>query len=192
MPRENSFSDSDGRSLTPDIDESEAIGGAPLSPTYSRSQADAIPKVYKPIPDPIKPELSRVRSGTSSHKADRTPIRPVFNPKAKWQTVGRKIIQMHRSTKMLTRKGIGAEPGVDPRRESAFLTYGHIKKDCVIEMVDYSAVRRVQRKMTNPEFVELMEHGKGRESWVKVRWINVGGVSFDVVSALALKYGAYD
>ncbi|KAI5114896.1 hypothetical protein M0805_001812, partial [Coniferiporia weirii] len=27
-----------------------------------------------------------------------------------------------------------------------------------------------------------------RESWVKVRWINIGGVSWDVISSLALKY----
>lgn len=44
--------------------------------------------------------------------------------------------------------------------------------------------------MTNQQFVSLLEdaNARAREPWVKVRWINVCGISWDVISALALKY----
>ena len=45
--------------------------------------------------------------------------------------------------------------------------------------------------MSNKSFIEMMNH-KGaseREPWVKVRWINIGGVDWSVLSALALRYG---
>ncbi|KAJ3552967.1 hypothetical protein NM688_g3872 [Phlebia brevispora] len=44
--------------------------------------------------------------------------------------------------------------------------------------------------MTNQEFIRLLSDNRAsaKEPWVKVRWINVGGVSWDVISALALKY----
>lgn len=92
---------------------------------------------------------------------------------------------------MMTRRGVGAEPGIDPRRESAFMNYGHIRQKCLIEVVDYSAVRSSFGRMTNTEFVRLIsdERASAREPWVKVRWINVGGISWDVISALAIKYG---
>lgn len=45
--------------------------------------------------------------------------------------------------------------------------------------------------MTNNAFIEMMKDPRAseRESWVKVRWINIGGISWDVLSALAIKYG---
>jgi hypothetical protein len=45
--------------------------------------------------------------------------------------------------------------------------------------------------MTNSGFIEFLQDARAsvREPWVKVRWINVGGISWDVVSALAMKYG---
>lgn len=91
----------------------------------------------------------------------------------------------------MTRRGAGAEPGVDPRRASADAEYGGIKQQCVIELVDYSAVRTSFGRMTNREFVEYMNDSKAsvREPWVKVRWINIGGLSWDVLKALSIKYG---
>lgn len=189
MARENSFSDSDGRSLTPEMDEEAAGGAPPISPTYSQSHADNIPTVQVHSPRPVKPELSRVRSETTASKAPG--VRPGFDPMAKWQSLGRKVIQMHRSTTMLTTRGVGAEPGVNPRRASADQRFGHIKDDCVIEIVDYSAVRCSVGRMENKQFASLLKDHKAsaQESWVKVRWINIRGISWDVIKAVAIKYG---
>jgi len=45
--------------------------------------------------------------------------------------------------------------------------------------------------MTNRAFVEMMNNERAgqRDPWVKVRWINIAGISWDVLSALAIKYG---
>lgn len=96
----------------------------------------------------------------------------------------------HNSTPVVLGR-VGAEPGVDPRRESEHLAFGHIRQECSIEVVDYSSVRIRSRQMSNSEFTQfLAEPGtNAREPWVKVRWINIGGISWDVVSSLAMAYG---
>jgi len=86
--------------------------------------------------------------------------------------------------------GVGAEPGVDPRKSAAFMQYGHIRAKCKIEVIDYSSVRSSFGKFENKGFLEYLGDPKAskRDSWVKVRWINVAGISWDVISALALKH----
>jgi len=105
----------------------------------------------------------------------------------------RKVIAMHRGATLLAgrKAGVGAEPGVDPRRVSADVLYSGIRQDCVIEVIDYSSVRCSVGRMTNREFSLLMEDpdSSEREPWVKVRWINIGGLSWDVIKTLSMKYG---
>ena len=91
-------------------------------------------------------------------------------------------------------KGPGAEPGVDVRKDSAYLNFGHIRQNCLIEIADYSSIRSSFGRMTNVEFINFLDNAQAseREPWVKVRWINVGGISWDVIRSLALKYGMAD
>jgi hypothetical protein len=58
-------------------------------------------------------------------------------------------------------------------------------------VIDYGAVNATFKKMSNRELVEFLTGPKkvARPPWGKVRWINVGGVSWDVVRALAIAYG---
>jgi len=88
----------------------------------------------------------------------------------------------------------GAEPGVDPRRDSADYTYGGIHQDCTIEIFDYSSVRSSFRRMSNQQFVSIMEDpaASDRERWARVRWINIGGMSWDVMKAVSIKYSAFE
>ncbi|KAJ7841367.1 magnesium transporter [Mycena olivaceomarginata] len=150
MPRENSFSDSDGRSLTPDLEDE---GPPPQSPTYPTSPTRSVHSRLAPT--------SPAKHSTPLHRFRHTV---------------RKVIAMHRSTNVITGRGVGAEPGVDPH--------------CVIEVADYSAVRSSFGRMTNREFVSLMNDpaASEREPWVKVRWINIGGMSWDVIKAVSIKY----
>ncbi|KAK0209054.1 hypothetical protein DFS33DRAFT_498400 [Desarmillaria ectypa] len=191
MPRENSFSDSEARSLTPDLsEEEEASGGAPpTSPTYS---------VRPPfLAEPPSQEhahshgLFASSSKYSLHSKKTTRSRRKMEPKDKFRMAVRKIIAMHRGTSMITTRGrVGAEPGVDPRRVSADIQYGSIRQNCVIELFDYSSVRHSFGRMTNKEFVNFLDDpGASKpEPWVKVRWINIGGMSWDVIKAVSLKY----
>lgn len=79
---------------------------------------------------------------------------------------------------------------MNPRRPTADALYGNIHKECVIEVSDYSSIRSNFRKMSNGEFVDLMDddNASQREPWVKVRWINIGGLSWDVIKAVAIRY----
>ncbi|KIJ66521.1 hypothetical protein HYDPIDRAFT_86366 [Hydnomerulius pinastri MD-312] len=179
MPRENSFSDSDGRSLTPDLSEEESV----------IPEHDILPAVVRQA-SPVSAPLPR--TSFSPSEKTRPPLpHSQSTPKDRFRASVRKVIQMHRTATTLSRYGgAGAEPGVDPRRSSAFLNYGHIKQNCVIELADYSTVRSSFGRMTNKEFVRLLNDKTAvkREPWVKVRWINVCGISWDVISALALHY----
>ncbi|PBK76542.1 hypothetical protein ARMSODRAFT_948349 [Armillaria solidipes] len=191
MPRENSFSDSDGRSLTPDLsEEEEANGGAPpISPTYS-----VRPPFLAQPPSQEHAHANGLQASPSKHSLHSritTRSRKKIDPKDKFRGAVRKIIAMHRGTSMITtRARVGAEPGVDPRRGSADIQYGGIRQNCVIEVFDYSSVRHSFGRMTNKEFVNFLDDdGASKpEPWVKVRWINIGGMSWDVIKAVSLKY----
>ncbi|KAJ7513039.1 magnesium transporter [Mycena galericulata] len=183
MPRENSFTDSDGRSLTPDLE--AEVNPFPLaSPSHVSPTTFNFPifhKIHTKDPVPSRPTATRLASPT------------VLPPKARFRHVVRKTIMILRmSTDVLARRGrvAGAEPGVDPRQASADAEFGWMQQECAIQVVDYSAVRSTFRPMTNGELIELMnDSGKSeRASWVKVRWINIGGMNWDVMKAVALRY----
>jgi len=185
MPRENSFSDSEGRSLTPDL-EDELEDHRPKSPIL-------------PIHRPSSPVVSHRTKSVKSHRPmpsepPQVDAQPAMAPIDRFRTSVRKVMHMTKTSSYLMGKGPGAEPGVDVHRNSAYLNYGHIRQNCVIELTDYSSVRSSFGRMTNQEFINYLGSPKAseRDPWVKVRWINVGGISWDVVRALALKYGKPD
>ncbi|KAJ7168070.1 magnesium transporter [Mycena crocata] len=100
--------------------------------------------------------------------------------------------------------GVGSEPGINPRGEDADQKYGHFNQThCVIQVADFSSQRVGLTTMSNAEFVELMKTRPGKPAETKLekpngtpsakplrslRWINIGGISWDVISALALRY----
>ncbi|KAG6874363.1 hypothetical protein C0995_015099 [Termitomyces sp. Mi166 len=206
MPRENSFSDSEGRSLTPDLDEIDEGPISPVSmgsnvnapaPTYSIHVIQPSPKLSVNLQSPSKRSiLSKIKSRSpTTHKTQPwSGNGKIQRPIERFRAAVRKVMALHRGTSYLTGNvtRVGAEPGVNPRRASANLLYGHIRQDCLIEVVDYSAVRSSFGRMTNKEFVNLLNDpaASEREPWVKVRWINIGGLSWDVLKAVSIKYGA--
>ncbi|KAI0673968.1 hypothetical protein C8Q78DRAFT_663457 [Trametes maxima] len=204
MPRENSFSDSEGRSLTPDPEDDFVYspvydGPAAERPSNARPSFDAADLQSAPALIQTSDQQTR-RSCEKGTSPATSPIaashhhhqpRPTFmTPTERFRSTVRKVMAMRRTSSLMTRRGIGAEPGVDPRRASAFLNYGHIRQQCLIEVNDYSTMRTSFGRMTNAEFIRLLADPSAsrREPWVRVRWINVGGISWDVISALALKY----
>ena len=198
MPRENSFSDSEGRSLTPDPEDDFVTSPIDDQPT-EHNLPDVRPSADHTNAHSASPILEErhtqhhAKHGPTSPTAPNSTQRPAFTtPKDRFRSAVRKVMAMRTTSSFMARRGIGAEPGVDPRRASAFLNYGHVRQQCLIEVNDYSTMRTSFGRMTNAEFVRLLADGKAsaREPWVRVRWINIGGISWDVVSALALKYGA--
>ncbi len=216
MPRENSFSDSDGRSLTPDIEDEENVIARPFTPPTAEQQQPTQPQPLTIQSDSpfgtlqqvtvsngvtFAEKSSSVKSPTSPTSRPSnvavSPTRPgptVFPPgaaSAKFRSSVRKVMQMKRMSTMMSPLAVGAEPGIDPRRMTAQMTYGGVKAKCVIDIVDYSSLRTSFGKMENEGFIEYLGNPTvcKPEPWVKVRWINIRGISWDVISALAMKYG---
>ncbi|KAF4606103.1 hypothetical protein EYR38_000148 [Pleurotus pulmonarius] len=89
-----------------------------------------------------------------------------------------------------THAGAGAEPGINPRRDSAFAEFGHIKQASQIEVVDYSNEKIASSVYDNAGFIHALRDKTrfAREPWATVRWINIGGLSWDVLSSVAVAY----
>jgi hypothetical protein len=88
--------------------------------------------------------------------------------------------------------GIGSEPGINPTDDK----YGHFSEKCAIQVTDFSSEHVLLTTLSNAEFVELLKQKQSPQpdepndapSKRRLRWINVGGISWDVLSALALRY----
>jgi hypothetical protein len=141
--------------------------------------------------DRRSPSFEATRKSAESRKTDRAPAAPKRSPKDRFRAAVRKVIAVHRTSSNFLAGRVGAEPGVDPRRNGTFAAFKNVHQRCVIDVIDYSSIRCSIGRMTNSGFIEFLQDGRAsvREPWVKVRWINVGGISWDVVSALAMKYG---
>ncbi|KAF8983972.1 hypothetical protein BDQ17DRAFT_750646 [Cyathus striatus] len=198
MPRENSFSDSDGRSLTPDLSDEEHELHVPQPSNQITTSSNPPTANNLHSSQPIASILSKhsmhtKKSNVATASVHAIPEWKTLAPKDRFKIAVRRVMIMRKHTAILARGPggrVGAEPGVDPRRPSANLTYGHIKQDCTIEVVDYSALRTNFERMTNKEFVDFMNDpdASRRDLWVKVRWINIGGMSWDVIKAVSIKY----
>ena len=108
MPRENSFSDSEGRSLTPDLSEDEGV--AAVSPTYSHTPETPFVNGRSDIPSVIiSPAVKSPTMGASLHS--RTTQRQGSHID-RFRASVRKVMALRRSTNFLTDRGAGAEPGI--------------------------------------------------------------------------------
>ena len=203
MPRENSLSDSEGRSLTPDLEDEEmaerrAASSMAISPRQRHHRTPGGGAHHLQL---IRTRTASKRSvhSQASRQSAAASIPSAWQqlpPLDRFRSLARRVIALRRGTLMFEgfmTSRVGAEPGVNPRRPTAEALYGNIHKECVIEVSDYSSIRSNFRKMSNAEFVDLMDNDitGQREPWVKVRWINIGGLSWDVIKAVAIKYGGF-
>ena len=103
------------------------------------------------------------------------------------------VIQMNKfggASTRTTYRPPGSEPGIDPRRATNNALYSHLHEICEIEVVDYSASKVEFNQYDNGKFVQLMARSQ-KPAWAKVRWVNIAGISWDVLSSLALAYGMF-
>ena len=77
----------------------------------------------------------------------------------------------------------GQEPGLDPSKPNGGRpqTPTH-NEECQITVVDYSEDDMVMHNLDNAGLIDFV--GKKQEDWIKCRWINVNGLSWDVIQAL--------
>ena len=139
------------------------------------------------------PRSESVEGSNEDYKTDRAAAVPPKSPKHRdrFRAAVRKVIAVRRTSSAIVHGRRGAEPGADPRRRDSVVAYNHVYQKCLIDVIDYSSIRCSFGRMTSSGFLRFLQNDQAsaREPWVKVRWINVGGISWDVISALALKYG---
>ena len=75
----------------------------------------------------------------------------------------------------------GAEPGVDTTKEEAEAHHA-LHQECEITVVDFSDERVDCTNLDNGNLEEFLDQPK--EPWVACRWINVNGLSWDVIRVL--------
>jgi hypothetical protein len=78
----------------------------------------------------------------------------------------------------------GLEPGLDPAASNDGSPGTLLNADCHITVVDYSEDRIETRHLDNGSLPKWIESQGKRADWAKCRWINVDGLSWDVIQAL--------
>jgi Mg2+ and Co2+ transporter CorA len=81
----------------------------------------------------------------------------------------------------------GAEPGIDTKTETE--THNSLHQRCEITVVDFSDDRVEYHTLDNDDLDEFLSQPK--EQWVQCRWINVNGLSWDVIRALGNHKGLH-
>ncbi|KAJ5653938.1 hypothetical protein N7490_000941 [Penicillium lividum] len=83
----------------------------------------------------------------------------------------------------------GTEPGIDPTKtlhpssaEWASNVPSDLHRECEITVVDFSQHEMRQYELNNSTLAQFLEREK--EPWVQCRWINVNGLSWDVIKIL--------
>ncbi|CAG8523613.1 3235_t:CDS:10 [Acaulospora morrowiae] len=101
--------------------------------------------------------------------------------KGRFQKVAKRVISLNR---ILTAENIwsaGQDPGID-----AYTADSNIYTSCQIFCSDYSEEGQSKTELTNGTLSEFLRQERPKDS--KVRWINVDGISWDVIKVLAIHY----
>lgn len=86
----------------------------------------------------------------------------------------------------------GSEPGINPGHHTS--RFAHLREDCVIDVTEYTTESVQSRRLSNHEFIEWLTKPPApavEETSKPVRWINIGGIDWTVLSSLALKYSTF-
>ena len=110
-------------------------------------------------------------------------------PIEQFRTAARKVMKIRKAHIAL--KDLSPGMGGDIQGSTMYEMYGHRQENCKVHVWDYGPTRAVPRSFdTNYGFVQWLEGegSKPRGVWNKVRWINISGLSWDILSELQLKY----
>ncbi|CAE6429771.1 unnamed protein product [Rhizoctonia solani] len=176
MPKSNSDAD-ENDSLTSD---EEAVG-----PTIGRVELQNVQSAPAALSE--NSNIDEVRAQGSS-------LQPPTRPITKLRSSVNKIISMNRAQSALLDIAPGTEPGADPRKSATAELFGNIKANCKIDICEYGPSKARFTDYDNKSFINWLNSNEAtakREIWNKVRWINIAGVSWDVISALALHYSLH-
>jgi hypothetical protein len=168
---------------------------APTSPVSPQGPAanESVP-AHLAIDTQLEGERSRGRSATSTTATAAAPnTDDLLSPdraSIDTTTLRRRITRSHTVKKYDDYKSPtrphweepGAEPGVDTQNDDDAAKYHHLHAECQITVVDFSDERVECHELDNESLMAFLNLPK--EEWVSCRWINVNGLSWDVIRML--------
>ena len=172
-----------------------ASPASPTSPTSAESPAsETAARAGLTLDTQLDGQRSRGRSATSttataahanpedllaSDRADRASIDSTLRRR---MTRSHTVRHYQSPTRPYQHQEPGAEPGVDTKNESDAANYHHLYTPCQITVVDFSDERVECHELDNDTLEDFLNYPK--EEWVSCRWINVNGLSWDVIRTL--------
>ncbi|RMZ71386.1 family metal ion transporter [Pyrenophora seminiperda CCB06] len=164
---------------------------APSEPPRSASDSAAPPHLS--IDTQLTEQRSRGRSATATTATAAQPntddlLSPVDGNNSFDSTLRRRVTRSHTvkhyqsPTRPYQHQEPGAEPGVDTSQETQSASYHHLYARCQITVVDFSDERVECHELDNDTLEDFLAQPK--EGWVACRWINVNGLSWDVIRTL--------
>ncbi|KAG8743374.1 hypothetical protein FRC10_012178 [Ceratobasidium sp. 414] len=140
-------------------------------------------------------ELLPISSTSNIACAPRTLSVPQANTSARdrFRALVNKVINRNRACAIIQQfaQSASLEQGIDPTSASAERRFGSQLTKCAIEVTHYSGSRCRTASFTNPELVRWLGDNFPQRRSNEVRWINIGGVSWDVIKALAIRYNLH-
>lgn len=167
--------------------------GATTSAQDRRSSAATAPRLH--LDTHVEGQTqsrSRGRSATSTTATAAQPnieevLSPTYSRSSIDTNLRRRItrsntVRHYQSPTRATWEEPGAEPGVDVKDEEAAARFAHLRQQCEITVVDFSADRIQTYELDNDTLQDFVKRPK--DDWVECRWVNVNGLDFDVISEL--------
>lgn len=168
---------------------------SPASPTSpgaerptSESAADTAP-AHLTIDTQLDGQRGRRRASTTATAAQPNPDNVLSPDRASIDsTLRRRVTRSHTvrhyqsPTRPYQHQEPGAEPGVDTKNETDASHYHNLYARCQITVVDFSDERVECHELENDTLEDFLNYPK--EDWVSCRWINVNGLSWDVIRTL--------
>jgi hypothetical protein len=167
----------------------------PTSPTLSpiRRLARTLSTKVVPLTLPLRRrstkrneeyQLADVESGGESSGDAKKRIVKIA-PIDQFRNVVRRVIHMNRMRTLTD----GEDPGLDARKMSTYQLYGARTEHCSIDIIDFGPAKVNFSRLNNSTLEAALKAKRG--NYAKLRWINVTGVSWDVISMLALEYSEW-
>ncbi|QRV73044.1 CorA-like magnesium transporter protein [Ceratobasidium sp. AG-Ba] len=130
---------------------------------------------------------------SSSNLAQTLSVPPVkASPSARdrFRALVNRVIKRNRACAAIQELVESASPeqGIDPKSVVADRRYGSQQAKCTIEVTHYSESRCRTANFTNSELVRWLGDNFPQRRSNEIRWINIGGISWDVIKALAIRY----
>lgn len=170
-----------------------ASPGSPTAVQEARRPSAPAPRLHLDTHLDEQPQSrSRGRSATSTTATAAQPnieelLSPTYSRSSVDTTLRRRItrsntVRHYQSPTRATWEEPGAEPGVDVKNEEAAARFAHLRQQCDITVVDFSAQKIQTYELDNDTLHDFMQRPK--DNWVECRWVNVNGLDFDVISEL--------